>query len=138
MHRLSAPVLLMLALALPPTRSTSALSPAETVAPTVIPERQGSGHSFPCLDHRHNIQSSIIGLTGIVLIPEPSPTATPLPTSASPANTRETPVSAGQPRGSLARLKEQGITSAILLSGDLLLLIVALFVVLIGMRRRPR
>ncbi len=69
---------------------------------------------------------------------EPTATGTPLPATASPVNIQATPASVGQPPGSLAGLREQGITPAVLLAGDLLLLIVALIIVIIDMRRRPR
>jgi hypothetical protein len=67
------------------------------------------------------------------------PPRTPVtPTPASPANTPATPASAGQPRGSLAGLRRQCITPAILLAGALLLLIVALVTVIIDRHKRPR
>jgi hypothetical protein len=62
--------------------------------------------------------------------PAPGSTA---PAGAGPAAATATP----PPPGSLAGLRRQGVTPAILLSGDLLLLIVALIIVIRERCRRP-
>ena len=70
--------------------------------------------------------------------PKGTGSSTTAPSPASPVKASATPPSAGQPWGTVAGLRRQGFRPAILLAGDLLLLIVALIIVIIDRCRRPR
>ncbi len=68
----------------------------------------------------------------------PKPTAVPPSADAGAGETGAAPAAEGRSANTVASLRQQGIKPAVLLAGDLLLLVVALVFVLIDVCRRPR
>ena len=115
--------------------SPAAARPAAPYACAALPGLRGCDSTSSCPGPREDIAR---GIAAAVSGPEPPAAATALPPSAGFADTQTAPVARDRPRNSVASLRQQGFKPAILLAGDLLLLVAALVFVLVDMWRRPR